>query len=303
MEIKYLYNSKSDSYEVVHIDSYEKTIIIPEKYNNKNVTRITSEALKDCFSVEEILLPHTIKNIDEGAFYPCINLMTTFFYGKEINLDNIKIERGNGNLLISNIVIFDGEAIINDVFNEWFKDKTPLSLCYEDVFPFESIHYLRAAISRWALEKGLKGDWYYCDKLDIDEDTAPFFTNKEYDFIVLDSVDLENDEEYIRYMHNAIYRSIVDEVPIIGLFKDKNSNCSLFLKHKNLFDERLKKLNSNLELKEALEILSKSNRVGISTLQREMSIGFNKAKRIFDTLIELGFIKEINGKYEYAKCD
>ncbi len=64
---------------MVSVDSYEKTIIIPKVFNNKDVTKIVSDAFKNCSSVEEILLQDTIKTIEEGAFYPCINLMTTFF--------------------------------------------------------------------------------------------------------------------------------------------------------------------------------------------------------------------------------
>ena len=299
IKIEYLFNKEKEVYDVVNVEGYDKTVVIPNEYEGKPVAGIGEWAFEECFSLEEVCLPDTITEIKENAFNNCQKLVTAFTYGHSFSLDKLEVKRGNANLLMSNITCFGGEPIVNEKLDNWFKDKNPLLLESNEIFLFESIHYLRAALAKWAREKGLRAHWIYCDELNID-DTVQYSSPKDCDFVVLDSVDSENDDEYRRYISNVIYRSIVDEIPIIGLVKntkkDHEQTIRLFQKHEIVFDERLEILNNNLELKGALSVLSDSKRISISTLQKEMNIGFNKAKRIFDTLVELKFIQQTNNK-------
>jgi hypothetical protein len=226
---------------VANVESFGKTIIIPKEYEGKPVTGIGAWAFQDSISIEEVCLPDTIKNIGQNAFNSCNNLVTTFTYGHTFSLDNLMVRRGNANMLMSSITCFGGESIVNKILDDWYHDKIPLLLESSEIFDFESIHYLRVAIAKWASEKGLNANWIYCDKQYIDEDTVPYTSPIDCDFVVLDSVDLEDDDEYIQYMRNVIYRSIIDEKPAIGLVRRTKENhdnaIELFHKHEIVFDE------------------------------------------------------------------
>ena len=81
MEIEYIYNKETDSYEVNKISDIDsKTILIHAYFNDKKITKINSNALSDSISLEEILLPDTIECIDECASYNNINLFTVYIY-------------------------------------------------------------------------------------------------------------------------------------------------------------------------------------------------------------------------------
>ena len=301
MNIRYILNEEKDSYCVASVESYDKTIFIPKEYEGKPVTSISEDAFQEAISIEEVCLPDTINLVNTNAFNSCFKLVTTFTYGQTFNLDNLIVNRGNANLLMSNIIPFGGEQLTNKVLDDWYHSKEPLLLESTEIFNFDSIHYLRVAIEKWAYEQGLKAYWIYCDKLHIDEDTTPYISPKNCDFIVLDSVEQEVDEEYLRYIRNVIYRSTIDEKPVIGLVNKTKDNhdaaIKLFQNHEILFDKRLEILNNNLSLKVALDLLSNSKRVSVSTLQREMSISYPKAKKMFDTLVNLNLIQQVNNKY------
>lgn len=54
-------------------------IIVPETWEGHTVTAISDNALKNCYNVEKVVLPDTIKTIGANAFYNCYKL-------KEINI-------------------------------------------------------------------------------------------------------------------------------------------------------------------------------------------------------------------------
>ncbi|MCM1556692.1 MAG: leucine-rich repeat domain-containing protein [Anaeroplasma bactoclasticum] len=76
------YFSENNDYEVSLKDGYNpESIVIPQKYKNKDVIAIKGYAFYNCTNLKNITLPNTIKNIGEGAFSGCINLTS-------INLPN-----------------------------------------------------------------------------------------------------------------------------------------------------------------------------------------------------------------------
>lgn len=285
MKIKYFYNKDKNCYSIANVESFDKTIIIPSEHEGKPVTSIDDWAFQDCISLEEVCLPHTIRYIGRNAFNSCNHLITTFTYGHIFNLDDLMVNRGNANMLMSSITHFGDEEMVNEILEKWFKTKTTLSLKTSDIFKFESIHYIRVALMKWADEKSLKGHWIYCDELDINE---TFNAPNDCDFIVLDSVDCDSDDKYIEYIHNIINKSLSLKIPVIGLMrKPKETDeriTSFFANCECVSDERLEILKNNLELKKAISILSNSNYRGkkmkniIFTIQNT-SWGRNEKRR------------------------
>lgn len=75
----YTWNEEYDGYEVnyrLKDQCSEKTITIPETYNGKNVVAISDKAFYGISTVQEIVLPDTIKYIGKQACYGCSSLQS-----------------------------------------------------------------------------------------------------------------------------------------------------------------------------------------------------------------------------------
>lgn len=227
MEIEYIYNPINDSYEVNKVSSLNKTILIPREYNGKPISKLNKGSFNEAKYAEEVLLPDTLIEIDENNFSSLCNLTVAFFYGEFCNLNNIKIERGNSNLLLSIANIAEDKEIFN-ALNNLLHDKIPLSILINDMYCIESIHHLRAQVALWAYEKGLRVYWMNCDELYITEDDCDYSLPKDFDLIALDSYDEQEDAEYQRHIRNIIYRSIIEEIPIVGLAINYDGNDDYF---------------------------------------------------------------------------
>ncbi|MDY2727623.1 MAG: hypothetical protein SOV26_01250 [Candidatus Onthovivens sp.] len=237
MEIEYIYNKETDSYEVNKINDIDsKTILIPSNFNDKKVTKINSKALSNCISLEEILLPNTIECIDECAFYNNINLFTVYIYGLNINLDKLEIERGNSNFITSFILFFNESNVFSNIFHELLLKRNSISVESKEVFNFESIHYLRIMLKYYAYQEKLKLFWMYCDELDISEENHDCSIPKGYDVLVLDSYDYNNDKSINKYLNNIIEAATTNNILVIGLVREHNKNNVKFDDYKILND-------------------------------------------------------------------
>ena len=237
MEIEYIYNEETDSYEVNKINDIDsKTILIPPYFNNKKITKINSNALSGSISLEEILLPDTIEYIDECAFYNNINLFTVYIYGSDINLDKLKIERGNYNFITSFILSFNESNKVSGILNELLLKRNCVSIESKEVFNFESIHYLRIMLKYFAYKEKLKVFWMYCDELDISEENNDCSICEGYDMLVLDSYDYNNDRIINKYLNNVIKAATKNDILVVGLVRDHNKNNVKFDDYKILND-------------------------------------------------------------------
>ena len=237
MEIEYIYNKETDSYEVNKINDIDsKTILIPAYFNDKKITKINSNALSDSICLEEILLSNTIECIDECAFYNNINLFTVYIYGSDINLDKLKIERGNSNFITSFILFFNESNKFSSILDGLLLKRNSISIESKEVFNFESIHYLRIMLKYYVYKEKLKVFWMYCNELDISEENNDCSIPKGYDMIILDSYDYNNDRSINEYLNNVIKAATRNDILVVGLVRDHNKNNVKFDDYKILND-------------------------------------------------------------------
>ncbi len=75
-----IFEKQSEGYAVRYytygIFKNNKKIVVPKKHNGKNVIGIRGDTFKNVYTVQEVVLPPTIKEIRGGAFQNCNNLET-----------------------------------------------------------------------------------------------------------------------------------------------------------------------------------------------------------------------------------
>jgi ribosomal protein L32 len=70
--LRYTYDSKTNTYSVSGIGTATDTdIVIPYGYENKQVTKIASEAFKNCSNLTSVIIPDSVTSIGSNAFYDC----------------------------------------------------------------------------------------------------------------------------------------------------------------------------------------------------------------------------------------
>ena len=95
--------------------------------------------------------------------------------------------------------------------------------------------------------------------------------------------EIENVVRYVIDNNECIFDSEIEE----AMFSPKSSGFSADSPSEDPFDPLLK---------EALRIVIKQNKASISSLQRQMGIGFNKAGRLVDQMEKAGFISSPDSK-------
>ena len=87
--------------EITRYVGSDTKLIIPDKINDKKVTRIGDNTFYNCTNVEAIEIPTTIKSIGYNAFYGCTELEDVYYNGdSDYDLDElIEIDDGNDSLL------------------------------------------------------------------------------------------------------------------------------------------------------------------------------------------------------------
>jgi hypothetical protein len=62
-------------------------VSVPDTYNGKAVTKIMKDAFKNCSNLTVVLIPNSVQEISEGAFFGCsaLNSMSVPFIGKSRN--------------------------------------------------------------------------------------------------------------------------------------------------------------------------------------------------------------------------
>lgn len=101
------FSSNSDNtYTITKCDTnVEGKIILPSSYNNLPVTKIGTEAFRDCQKITEVIIPEGFLSIGNNAFFQCLklkkviisNTVTTLDIGAFQNCQNLKeISIGTG---------------------------------------------------------------------------------------------------------------------------------------------------------------------------------------------------------------
>ena len=67
-------NEDGESYQLTGYTGSDATVLVPETFNNKPVTRINQTAFADNNKIYRVLLPDTIEKIDARAFQNCLSL-------------------------------------------------------------------------------------------------------------------------------------------------------------------------------------------------------------------------------------
>lgn len=61
-------------------------IVIPSTYNGKSVSRIDAEGFKDAKSLKSVVIPSSVRVIDESAFYGCTSLESVTILTDEVDM-------------------------------------------------------------------------------------------------------------------------------------------------------------------------------------------------------------------------
>lgn len=105
--LEYALNEDNNSYSVVGVGICQDTdIVIPAKYNDKDVTSISSNAFNGCTNITSIVIPENVTSIGEDAFYD------TEYYNNEENWENDALYIGK--YLICAKTSISGAYIIKD---------------------------------------------------------------------------------------------------------------------------------------------------------------------------------------------
>ena len=77
--LEYTLDKETDTYSVSGYSGTGEEIEIPQKYDSKPVTSISSRAFKGNKTVKKIVIPDGIKSIGANAFYGCSELEEVIF--------------------------------------------------------------------------------------------------------------------------------------------------------------------------------------------------------------------------------
>ena len=123
--------SKGLNYKLLSNGTYEvtgsgtstntNTIIIPNVYNELPVTRIGSNAFKECSSLTKIEIPNSVTSIGNSAFYGCSSLTTVYYIGTSTDWSIIDIDFNNS-YLTSATIYYYSEAEPIEEGNYWHYD-------------------------------------------------------------------------------------------------------------------------------------------------------------------------------------
>ena len=89
--------------------------------------------------------------------------------------------------------------------------------------------------------------------------------------------------------NNNPLNSLYDGLTIEQLIEEANSKKAEFYFSESNQDDKMKDL-----IKDAMRLAIKTNAISISALQRKLSIGFPKAGKLLDTLVELGYVSDLD---------
>lgn len=89
--------------------------------------------------------------------------------------------------------------------------------------------------------------------------------------------------------NNNPLNSLYDGLTIEQLIEEANSKKAEFYFSESNQDDKMKDL-----IKDAMRLAIKTNAISISALQRKLSIGFPKAGKLLDTLVELGYVSDFD---------
>ncbi|HHU24281.1 MAG TPA: leucine-rich repeat protein [Acholeplasmataceae bacterium] len=67
-------NEDEESYQVIGFTGSDATVLVPETFNNKPVTRINQSAFANNDKIYRVIFPDSVEKIDARAFQNCINL-------------------------------------------------------------------------------------------------------------------------------------------------------------------------------------------------------------------------------------
>ena len=95
-DVKFTYTELEDGTYEISVgeipDPVDPIIVIPTEYEGKAVTRIASEAFKDCTFIESITIPDTIRSIGQSAFAECVTIGKMYFSSSVVSFEAYAFE-------------------------------------------------------------------------------------------------------------------------------------------------------------------------------------------------------------------
>lgn len=128
------YEEKGEGIYITHYNGKEETVTIPSMIDDKPVIGIESQAFAECRGIKKIVLPQTLKRINDYAFSRCTELETivipdsvtrigAYVFKECISLKSVNIPSGisaipegmfSGCAKLENIELHDGLNVIGD---------------------------------------------------------------------------------------------------------------------------------------------------------------------------------------------
>ena len=142
--LKFEYDVAADAYFVTGVGEIKnQSLVIPDYYNGKPVTVISSYVFRNIDTFSSVYIPDTVSTIGVKAFYGCNSLLNVYYRGSLEQWNQILIEGGNSLLSSANLVLVENAQHVHDYQPTfiWSPDFSP-ELVVEFVCSKDSSHIL-----------------------------------------------------------------------------------------------------------------------------------------------------------------